>query len=249
MCMKKLQSCNSFKLMNVLWVDEAGMSLELNGSAINKTWQQLHYLYIHLNRQFPEIWVPAVPEAPKYSDQDYMAKKKRQVERYLSKLSSSTTVVECPMYKEFLVGDLPIPAPVKGKSWFTTYDNGFLSATFPNNLPIDATDIKKRKQWILHQQELLEEMRDNVKDFVTYRMIYSESIKKLNHCQFEYLADESTIDHESLLQEMVDLIAQRSLKHYAIEFGDTVQEYLKHLDELKVQFNLFRLSLIMKYGL
>ncbi len=222
--------------MRIISVDEHGLTMDTNEDTLSRTWHQLNYLYVHLNRKHPEIWIPAVPDSPKYSDDDYMAKKKRQVERFFTKIASSTCLVESDIYIRFLKGNISTPEPIKGKSWFTSYDKGFLSATFPNNLPIDAGDIKRRKVWILGQQDLLEAMRDNLKDFVKYRMIYGESIKKLNDCRFEYLADESTQEHELLLQEMVDLMSQRSLKHYAIEFGDTVQEYLKHLDELKVIF-------------
>eukprot|EP00835_Amoeboradix_gromovi_P002831 NODE_169_length_16247_cov_0.185348.p8 type:complete len:229 gc:universal NODE_169_length_16247_cov_0.185348:370-1056(+) len=223
--------------MQTISVGEQEISFDLDGKSLNKSWTQLHYLYIHLNRQYPEIWIPACPEAPKYSDEDYMRKKQRQVERFISKILSSTVLIQSSIYAEFISSDLTVPVPIKGKSWFTPYDKGFLSATFPNNLPIDVTDIKKHKDWILNQQEILEELRDNVKEFVTCRMIYAESIKKLSDCNFEYLVNEDTSVHEGLLQDMVDLIGQRSLKHYAIEFGDTVQEYLKHLDELKVSLN------------
>lgn len=84
-------------------------SHNLSSSVCFRSFQQIAWLHEQLATNFPDLLLPPLPDPPLTSqieDQDFVERKRRQVERFLAKLGMRLEFYESPSFVHFLSDDM-----------------------------------------------------------------------------------------------------------------------------------------------
>jgi hypothetical protein len=74
-----------------------------------RTFQQISWIHYKLKKAFPTVVIPPLPEQPISShidDQDYVERKRLQVERFFEKIMGRTELTEHADFVHFLSSDM-----------------------------------------------------------------------------------------------------------------------------------------------
>ncbi len=74
-----------------------------------RTFQQVSWIHYRLKKAFPTVVLPPLPEQPMSShidDQDYVERKRLQIERFFEKITSRPELYEHPDFQHFLSSDM-----------------------------------------------------------------------------------------------------------------------------------------------
>ncbi|CEG69870.1 hypothetical protein RMATCC62417_05866 [Rhizopus microsporus] len=229
-------------------------------TVVFRTFPQISWIYNRLSKAFLTIVLPPLPEKPLTSqidDQDYVERKRLQVERFFKKLTSRAELVNQQDFVHFLSSDMT-PTEVGP---LTT---GVLSFLRFNKKPNTDKGFKSYKaSELIEGETYFGSIAESLNQLIQVRECLGDALIQMGDLIIETTQSkyrlgpgakpeardlQRNLDKRmqifGLLMDELGFIFTRQGKEENMKFGDVMIEYKNSLDPLKVVFNTRTVSLM-----
>lgn len=229
---------------------------------ILRNYFQISYFHSLLEDEFPYIVLPSLPEAPSaasYEDPEYIEKKKKQIERYLLKISMRSELFNSKACDTFVSNIESVPdthrpmQKVKQKRYAfhhmirANYEKGFRIYIPKEEMDSDLeTERAKQMTHVLKMEYCLSEILDNLTATFMDRdnlgkcsIKLSEDIASIGKPSFK-LSSNETSEFNTRIGEFSTLLSQmKDMEHQQVKseiyyFGDVLLDFSKQIENIKV---------------
>ncbi|KAI9312607.1 Vps5 C terminal like-domain-containing protein [Dichotomocladium elegans] len=244
-----------------------------------RTFQQISWLHEKLGRAFPELVVPPLPEQPssaRMDDQDYVERKRLQVERFFEKTIRREAFYTHPDFIHFMSSDMA-PTEVgfssSGVLSFLRFnrvsrnsDRGFKS--YKATEPVEGNDhdtFHRHQIYILMLESYFGSIAQSLNQLIQTREGLADMLAHMGDLVIESTQSkyrlgngdsepsrtaQRALDHKmqvfGLLMDQLGFVYTRQGIEETMKFGDVMVEYKNSMDGLKTAFNA-RTQKLMDY--
>ncbi|KAI8360806.1 hypothetical protein BD560DRAFT_404785 [Blakeslea trispora] len=243
-----------------------------------RTFQQISWVHGKLKKAFESTVLPALPEPPMAShidDQDYIERKRLQIERLFSKLSQRKELLEHPDLLHFLSSDMsptqvgPVHTGVLSFLKFNRVMKPNSDRVLKSSEIIEGNDqetFHKHQAYILLQESYYGFIAESLNQLIQAREGLGEVMAHMGDLIIETTQSkyrlglglkpdlresQKALDRKmqmlGLLMDELGFVFMRQGIEENMKFGDVMTEYKNSLDPLKTIFNT-RTSKLMNYA-
>ncbi|KAG1051483.1 hypothetical protein G6F46_001495 [Rhizopus delemar] len=244
-----------------------------------RTFPQISWIHNRLTKAFPTIVLPPLPGKPLTSqidDQDYVERKRLQVERFFKKLTARTEIVNQEDFEHFLSSDMtpteigPLDTGVLSFLRFNRRPNterGFKSYKASELIKEEEQDtFHKHQIYILLQEAYFGSIAEYLNQLIQTRENLGDTLIHMGDVIIETTQSkyrlgpglkpeardlQRNLDKRmqifGLLMDELGFVFTRQGKEENMKFGDVMIEYKNSFDPLKVVFNT-RIVKLMEYA-